>query len=25
VGPLGWAKGSTWLLDTSQGRVVGAR
>ena len=24
-GPLGWAKGSTWVLDTSQGRVVGAR
>jgi phosphohistidine phosphatase SixA len=23
--PLGWAKGSTWVLDTSQGRVVGAR
>lgn len=24
-GPLRWAKGSTWVLDTSQGRVVGAR
>ncbi|HKP99974.1 MAG TPA: phosphoglycerate mutase family protein [Actinomycetes bacterium] len=24
-GPLGWAKGSTWVLDTNQGRVVGAR
>jgi hypothetical protein len=23
--PLGWAKGSTWVLDTNQGRVVGAR
>ena len=23
--PLRWAKGSTWVLDTNQGRVVGAR
>jgi phosphohistidine phosphatase SixA len=23
--PLRWAKGSTWVLDTHQGRVVGAR
>ena len=23
--PLVWAKGSTWVLDTSQGRVVGGR
>lgn len=23
--PLRWAKGSTWILDTNQGRVVGAR
>jgi hypothetical protein len=22
---LRWAKGSTWVLDTNQGRVVGAR
>ncbi|HXQ56665.1 MAG TPA: hypothetical protein VOA19_12800 [Actinomycetes bacterium] len=23
--PLRWAKGSTWVLDTNQGRVVGGR
>jgi hypothetical protein len=23
--PLRWEKGSTWVLDTTQGRVVGAR
>jgi 8-oxo-dGTP diphosphatase len=23
--PLGWAKGSTWVMETNQGRVVGAR
>jgi hypothetical protein len=23
--PLRWAKGSTWVLDTDQGRVVGGR
>jgi hypothetical protein len=23
--PLKWEKGSTWVLDTDQGRVVGAR
>ena len=23
--PLRWAKGSSWVLDTDQGRVVGAR
>jgi 8-oxo-dGTP diphosphatase len=23
--PLRWAKGSSWILDTNQGRVVGAR
>jgi hypothetical protein len=23
--PLVWAKGSTWVLDTTDGRVVGAR
>jgi 8-oxo-dGTP diphosphatase len=23
--PLEWAKGSAWVLDTNQGRVVGAR
>ena len=23
--PLRWAKGSTWVLDTNQGRVVDAR
>jgi phosphohistidine phosphatase SixA len=23
--PLGWAKGSTWVLDSNDGRVVGAR
>jgi 8-oxo-dGTP diphosphatase len=23
--PLEWTKGSTWVLDTNQGRVVGAR